>query len=116
MTRLVSTELLKLRVTRSIWGFIAVSLVLAGLRTAMVLAGTGTAAGNHRGTTEATMTIAGAAVTGVVVVLVLLVLSVPARLVTAPSPVSAPGPGSPQAGGREVSCFVVGRRRVRPGP
>jgi ABC-2 type transport system permease protein len=76
MRRLVSTELLKLRVTRSIWGFVAVALVLAGLRTAMVFASIGTAAGIHRGTTEATMTIAGAAGTGVLVVLVLAVLSV----------------------------------------
>ena len=76
MPGLVLTELLKLRVTRSTWGLLLAALVLAALRTAGVLLSVGTAAGVRRGSAEATLTLAGAPVVGVLVLLVLAITSV----------------------------------------
>jgi len=76
MTALVSTELLKLRVTRTCWVFLVVAVALSGARVAMVLAGAGTAAGIRAGTTDAAVTLVGAAATGTVVTMFLGILSV----------------------------------------
>jgi ABC-2 type transport system permease protein len=76
MIPLVSTELLKLRVTRTGWVILAVAVVLSGLRVAMVLRSAGTAAGIRAGTTEAALTLVGAAATGTVVAVFLGILSV----------------------------------------
>jgi ABC-type transport system involved in multi-copper enzyme maturation permease subunit len=72
----VAAELLKLRVTRSTWVLAAAALALAGARIAMVLLSTGTAAGVERGTAGATLTLAGAAGAGSVVVALLGVMAV----------------------------------------
>lgn len=71
MNNLVRTELLKLRLTPSTWGFLAAALVIAGLRIAMALAAVGTAAGVERGSSLATLTLAGSATFGGLVVLLL---------------------------------------------
>lgn len=76
MTALVSTELLKLRVTRVGWVLLAVVVALSGLRVAMVLSSAGTAAGIRTGTTDAALTLVGAAATGTVVAVFLGILSV----------------------------------------
>jgi ABC-2 type transport system permease protein len=76
MTALVSTELLKLRVTRTCWMLLALVVALSGLRVAMVLAGAGTAAGIRAGSTDAALTLVGAAATGTVVATFLGILSV----------------------------------------
>ena len=76
MTALIGTELLKLRVTRTGWILVAVVVALSGLRVTMVLAGAGTAAGIRAGTTDAALTLVGAAATGTVVAMFLGILSV----------------------------------------
>ena len=76
MTALVSTELLKLRVTRTGWVLLAVAVALSAARVAMVLGGAGTAAGIRAGTTDAAVTLVGAAATGTVVTMFLGILSV----------------------------------------
>ena len=76
MNALVRTELLKLRVTRTGWILLVVVLVLSALRVTMVLAGAGTAAGIRAGTTDAALTLVGAAATGTVVAMFLGILSV----------------------------------------
>lgn len=76
MTALVSTELLKLRVTRTGYILLAVAAALSGLRVAMVLGSAGTAAGIRAGTTDAALTVVGAAATGAVATIFLGILSV----------------------------------------
>ena len=76
MNALLSTELLKLRVTRAGWFLLAVVLVLSALRVTMVLAGAGTAAGIRAGSLDAARTLVGAAATGTVVAMFLGILSV----------------------------------------
>lgn len=76
MTALTATELLRLRVTRATWVLLAVATALSALRVAMVLQGAGTAAGVERGTTQATLTLAGAAGAGTLLALFLGVLAV----------------------------------------
>jgi ABC-2 type transport system permease protein len=76
MTALVATEFLKLRLTRATWIFLAVALALSAARVTMVLSSAGTAAGVDRGTSEATLTLAGAAGTGTLLALFLGITSV----------------------------------------
>jgi ABC-type transport system involved in multi-copper enzyme maturation permease subunit len=71
MSALIAAELLKLRLTRATWGFVAAAVVLAAVRTAMVVLSAGTAAGVSRGTTAATTTLIGAAGLGTVVFMLL---------------------------------------------
>jgi ABC-2 type transport system permease protein len=71
MSALVAAELLKLRLTRATWGFVAAAVVLAAVRMALVVLSAGTAAGVSRGTTTATTTLIGAAGLGTVVLLLL---------------------------------------------
>jgi ABC-2 type transport system permease protein len=76
MNALVSTELLKLRWTRTAWILLAAGLLLSALRVWMVMAGAGTAAGVRAGTRDAALTVVGAAATGTVVMVFLGVLAV----------------------------------------
>jgi ABC-2 type transport system permease protein len=72
----VAAEMLKLRITRSTWALAAVAVALAAARVAMVLRSAGTAAGIERSTPEATLTLAGAAAAGSVVIALLGVMAV----------------------------------------
>jgi ABC-2 type transport system permease protein len=76
MSALVGAELLKLRLTRTAWVLLAVVVLLSGLRVTMVLASAGTASGIRAGTTDAALTLVGAAATGTVVAVFLGILSV----------------------------------------
>jgi ABC-2 type transport system permease protein len=71
MRALIAAELLKLRLTRASWGFVAAAVVLAALRMALVVLSAGTAAGVSRSTTTATTTLIGAAGLGTVALLLL---------------------------------------------
>jgi ABC-2 type transport system permease protein len=71
MSALIAAELLKLRLTRATWGFVAAAVVLAAVRMVLVVLAAGTAAGVGRGTTTATTTLIGATGLGTVVLLLL---------------------------------------------
>jgi ABC-2 type transport system permease protein len=71
MSSLIGTELLKLRLTRGTWGFVAAAVVLAAVRMIMVMLSAGTAAGVDRGTTTATLTMVGAVGLAAMVLLLL---------------------------------------------
>jgi ABC-2 type transport system permease protein len=71
MSALVAAELLKLRLTRATWGFVAAALVLAAVRMFLIVKSAGTAAGVDKGTTTATLTLVGGAGLGTVVLLLL---------------------------------------------
>src|SRR4051794_8895172 len=71
MNALIAAELLKLRLTRATWGFVAAAVVLAAVRMALVVLSAGTAAGVSRGTTAATTTLIDATGLGTVVLLLL---------------------------------------------
>jgi ABC-2 type transport system permease protein len=77
MSALIATELLKLRLTRATWGFVAAAVLLAAVRMALVVLGTGTAAGVTRGTTTATTTLIGATGLGTVALLLLGATAMP---------------------------------------
>jgi hypothetical protein len=71
MSALIAAELLTLRLTRATWGFVAAAVVLAAVRTVLVVLAAGTAAGVSRGTTTATTTLIGGTGLGTVVLLLL---------------------------------------------
>lgn len=60
MNALIATELLKLRITRTWWGFAAAAAALSAARLVMVVSSAGTAGGVTAGTAEATLTMIGA--------------------------------------------------------
>lgn len=76
MTALIATELWKVRLTRTTWGFVAAAVVLSLVRMALVVTGAGTAAGVDRGSTEATLTMVGAAAFGTLALLLFGVTAV----------------------------------------
>lgn len=71
MTAQVRTELLKLLVTRTTWGFVAGALLVAVLRVELVIAGIGRAGASERGGSELTQQVLGASGTGTILLLLL---------------------------------------------
>lgn len=69
MKDLIATELLKIRLTRTTWGFAVAAVLLSVLRMALVVASADTAAGVTRGTTGATVTMVAAGGLGTLVLL-----------------------------------------------
>jgi ABC-type transport system involved in multi-copper enzyme maturation permease subunit len=76
MTTLVRTELLKIVLTRSTWGFLAVALALAVGRIEAVIRGVGKAGSADAGSLELAEAVLGASGTGMIMILLLGVVSV----------------------------------------
>jgi ABC-2 type transport system permease protein len=76
MIVLIRTELLKLSWTRSTWGFVAVSVVLAVVRVEMVLSNVGKADAPLAGSRQLTLDVLGASGVGVLIIMLLGVVVV----------------------------------------
>jgi ABC-type transport system involved in multi-copper enzyme maturation permease subunit len=76
MTTLVRTELLKIALTRSTWGFLAVALALAVARVEAVIRGVGKSGSAAPGSFELAAAVLGASGTGMIMILLLGAVSV----------------------------------------